>query len=475
MKQKRYKYFSIILVIMMLLLPIWNCTKVLANSVGAIASNNGNGTYTVGVGSSLTGAVTVTTSTGGSVKFWCEAGGCSPQGNATFSGSGSVTVTASPSNPMDDGNGNKVTATGSSVVVNVTSPTAETPGGGGTATPPADNNTTTDPAKEENEEDNKDKDGTNTLASLEVSVGKLSPAFDANTTTYDVSLPAGTTKITLNATAASDKATVEGVGEKDVNTGDNAFEIICRAENGTTTTYTIRVNVSEKPVTTLKYGKTTLGVLSGGAVAGNLFEEQKIKVNGKEVSAWVNTKLNITLLYMQNEKTGEKDLYMYDVKKNEITSIHRPFAYVGKNLVMIDVPKELQERKGMKFTTVTLGDYKLPGWTFTDKAFENYMVIYVMDDAGNTVYYQYDKKENTLQLFSQAAALTQKDYEAMSQSKDNNMLYYIVIGILGVGCVVFCITTIRFYRKRNTAKYRKIEVNGNSMSAEAKSLLHEDN
>lgn len=415
-----------------------------------------------------------TVTSGGS---WCDRNSSvSVTATAGSEGTASVSLVAGsdcynvsdPANPIAVGG--TVLSSSSVAVVNPT-----TPGGGGTATPPANNNTTTDPAKEENEEDNKDKDGTNTLASLEVSVGKLSPAFDANTTTYDVSLPAGTTKITLNATAASDKATVEGAGEKDVITGDNAFEIICRAENGTTTTYTIRVNVSEKPVTTLKYGKTTLGVLSGGAVAGNLFEEQKIKVNGKEVSAWVNTKLNITLLYMQNEKTGEKDLYMYDVKKNEITSIYRPFAYVGKNLVMIDVPKELQERKDMKFTTVTLGDYKLPGWTFTDKAFENYVVIYVMDDAGNTVYYQYDKKENTLQLFSQAAALTQKDYEAMSQSKDNNMLYYIVIGILGVGCVVFCITTIRFYRKRNTAKYRKIEVNGNSMSAEAKSLLHEDN
>ncbi|MCB6603843.1 hypothetical protein LI129_23865, partial [Erysipelatoclostridium ramosum] len=72
-----------------------------------------------------------------------------------------------------------------------------------------------------------------------------------------------------------------------------------------------------------------------------------------------------------------------------------PMALLGNNVFIVDVPKNLQTREGMTFTTVKIDKYELNGWTFKDAAFENYALLYVMDEKGNMVYYQYEATEKT--------------------------------------------------------------------------------
>lgn len=178
---------------------------------------------------------------------------------------------------------------------------------------------------------------------------------------------------------------------------------------------------------------------------------------------------------MQDEKTNQKDFYIYDTKKKSVTSIYRPFAYNGKNLVMIDVPKTLQNREGMKFTEIKLGEMTLPGWNYTDQAFKNYALIYVMDEMGKTVYYQYEKKEDNLQLYSGMAAIQQDDYQALvSSNKQKTMIYTGVIAVLAIMSICTLGSTIIFYRKRNKVKYKKVDIKDQGESAEAKSLLHSE-
>ncbi|MGX8851992.1 cadherin-like beta sandwich domain-containing protein [Amedibacillus sp. YH-ame10] len=369
------------------------------------------------------------------------------------SGSATVNVIAkpvTPSNPGDNGS---------------------TSGGNTGNTTPT---TPTNPDEKEEKDETKDSDSS--LASLSVSVGELSPAFASATTSYEVNLPAGTTKLTVDAKAKSAKASVSGTGALDVKTGENNLEVVCTAENGASTVYKIKVNVSEKPVATIKYGKKTLGVLNQSTDVSKLFTETKVTIDGKEVIAWKNEALKMTLLYMQDEKTGEKNLYIYDEAKKEVTSIYKPFAFAGKNLVMVDIPKELQERKGMKLSTVKLGDVEVTAWVFEDKTFANYALLYVMDEAGNMVYYQYEKKENSLQLFSQAAAITQDSYQTyVEKMEGRNQTYLIaicVISLLSVGLLIT--TTTLFIKRKNNTKFKKVKIENESLSAEAKSLLNKD-
>jgi YD repeat-containing protein/predicted outer membrane repeat protein len=79
-----------------------------------------------------------------------------------------------------------------------------------------------------------------TLSDLTVNVGTLS--FDAGTTSYTVNVGNDVTNITLTATKNHEAASVDGDGLKTLNVGDNTFDIVVTAEDGTTTT-TYKVTV----------------------------------------------------------------------------------------------------------------------------------------------------------------------------------------------------------------------------------------
>jgi len=85
-----------------------------------------------------------------------------------------------------------------------------------------------------------------TLSSLTVSKGTLTPAFDANTTNYTVAVANDTTSITISATANNSAANVSGTGTFSLNVGDNTFNVVITAEDGTTKkTYTLVVKRAE--------------------------------------------------------------------------------------------------------------------------------------------------------------------------------------------------------------------------------------
>ena len=80
----------------------------------------------------------------------------------------------------------------------------------------------------------------NYLKSLSVDSGNLSPGFNKNTTSYTVSTESSSIKI--NGTVEDSKSSILGLGTKNLNYGNNTFNIIVMAENGSKKTYTITVN-----------------------------------------------------------------------------------------------------------------------------------------------------------------------------------------------------------------------------------------
>ncbi len=72
--------------------------------------------------------------------------------------------------------------------------------------------------------------------------GRNVSGFSANKTTYNINVDNNTTKINLQATPADSKATVSGLGNKNLNLYRNTFRITVTAENKTTKTYTININ-----------------------------------------------------------------------------------------------------------------------------------------------------------------------------------------------------------------------------------------
>ena len=85
----------------------------------------------------------------------------------------------------------------------------------------------------------KPKSTNNNLSSLTVSGASFS--FNANTTTYNLTVNSGSTYI--NATKADSSATLSGdIGNKNLSYGKNTFKIYVKSEAGATKTYTLVIN-----------------------------------------------------------------------------------------------------------------------------------------------------------------------------------------------------------------------------------------
>lgn len=100
-------------------------------------------------------------------------------------------------------------------------------------------------------EEEKPKSSNNSLKSLSVSEGKLSPSFDRAVTDYEVEFAddfniRDLTSITVNATKEDSKAKLSGTGSHDLTEGDNYINIDVTAENGAKKTYKIKVTKPEK-------------------------------------------------------------------------------------------------------------------------------------------------------------------------------------------------------------------------------------
>lgn len=293
------------------------------------------------------------------------------------------------------------------------------------------------------------------LASLTISKGTLTPEFDAGKTDYSVSLEKDITSVTVNATVADEKANVSGTGELTVKPGKNELVISVTAEDGTVKKYVIVATVDETPDVFVQFNNKKLGVVKvvDDVQPPTSFEETTITLEGKEVKAYKSNLLKLTIVYMIDE-ANEKNWYLYDDTSKTVTSIYKPLAILGRNVAIIDVPEELQTRTGMKFGEVEVDKQKMMGWTFEDAAFENYVLVYLMNDQGKTQYYLYEKSENTLQLYSNQAAMTQDGLEKLQQEHEDalSQRMIMIVALVITNVLTVLLLLIVFLKKKKVNK-----------------------
>ena len=438
---------SFILVMGLFILP----GSLMAASFGMSASTSTvvpGGSFTISVGGNCYGKVDLSVSGGfiSTNSIWVD--NDYQTVTVTAGSSGNVTVVATPVKGFSDPNENEYYPGKRTVSVTIVQPQKPSDNGGGTQVQqPSKPQTPQNQQNQQNpQEDVNDKrSDNNNLASLAISSGKLTPAFHAETTEYRGELAATVTSINITASAADAKAKVNGTGTKALEPGENKFSITVTAENGAVKTYTIVAVVNEKPLVYTKYNGKDLGVVRNvkDIKAPKDFVETTVKLDGKEVKAWKNDAMKITLVYLIDEKTSEKNFYIYDTKKQMVTNIFKPTAILGNNVYLVDIPKELQTMEGFEYGKVKVDTTELMGWTFKDKAFDNYVVIYVMDETGKMQYYMYEKTQNTLQLYSKAAPVTQESYEKLVKDLENtNKMQVICLGVAAVLTVVAIVAVV---------------------------------
>lgn len=387
---------AFLMTISLLQLPVYAAGFSVSKSASSVAPG---GTFTVSVSVSGEGKFNFSASNGtvSSSSQWI-AGSGSVSVKAGSSGTVTVSVTASDVSAND---GETVISGTHSVSVAINAPASggNTTNSNNSNSGSTTNNTDTTTQQTEEKKEETKKSNVNTLASLTVSAGELSPAFDGNNTNYEVNVDAKVTSITIDAKATDTKASVSGTGEHALQVGANTLQVVCKAENGSTKTYTITVNVDETPQVYLKLNKQKLGVVRNVKDLGipESFEATTIKIEENEVTAYHSNNMNKTILYLVNEK-GEKNFYLYDEKEG-VTSIFIPVTVLGRNVYIIDVKKDDVKVDHTKFNKIQIDNNTFEGWTFTND--KNYSLIMVMNQKGEKVIYQYEATENTLQLYHQ--------------------------------------------------------------------------
>ena len=305
--RKIVKYVLVLLLGIMMLTPV----KVEAASLSLSASRS-----SVEVGDTVTFTVSASNGAGridlsGAVNDSVFLDNSSQSFSVTATQAGTLTVTAS--GVLADYDTEADQSFSRSVSVKVNSPSS---GGGGSSSGSSGNNGSTsneETTPEETPEEETPKSTDNTLSSLSVDKGTLSPAFSSDVTDYTVDLTNSETEITISATANDSKASVSGTGLQPLKIGANSFAVDVTSESGSRRSYIVNVNVSETPTVFLEKDGNQMGILNNleGMDIPKGFTETKVTINGQEVTALVNEEGTVTLLYMQNAN-GEKQFFIYD-------------------------------------------------------------------------------------------------------------------------------------------------------------------
>lgn len=444
MKKIKFIKVTIFAIVISLILPLVSVVTI--NAASFTASSNAKeikpgGTFTVSISGNVTGRFNIAVSNGSAPSsIWVEGSG-SFSVVAGSSGTTSVTVIAAD---VTDSNYQPVTGS-KSMSVKIIKNNGGSSNNGGSNNSGGSNSQGggTNNANNKPQTNTDEKSTNNNLSSLSISKGSLNPKFDAATTSYNVVLTEDVKTVKIDAKAENNKATITGIGDKNIKAGDNNFDVIVKAENGSEKKYTLHVFVEKSPTTFLEYKEEKLGILEDvkDIKVPDGFNEVKIKLDDKEIKGYESDILKIKILYMVNEK-GERGFYIFE--NNGIISKFTPIALLGNNYIMLEIPEDLKNRDLMSYKDeIEVDIYKMPGWEYDDSQLSNYKIVYLMNDKGEKNYYQYEKSMNTLQIFDGTYPIMLDAYKNELKSKQNWIYgaYAAIVAavILLIGCIVIFI------------------------------------
>ena len=238
------------------------------------------------------------------------------------------------------------------------------------------------------------KSSNNLLKILKVGDYKLSPEFNKDKTSYDVTVPKETEKIKIEASAEHSKAKVTGTGEKTVSEGMNKFEVVVTAENGYKKTYTLNIEVEENPITVKVDGSDLNVIKKENAMPEKpaYYDSTNIKIDDKEVPAYKGTILDYILVGLKDSE-GKTNLYIYDENKKSY-KLYDEIKFNQIVLYNIDFPSSKIPKNYKKYTE-TIDEKEVTVYKLSENS--KYSLIYGINvETGKENVYKYDKNENTL-------------------------------------------------------------------------------
>ena len=275
----------------------------------------------------------------------------------------------------------------------------------------------------------REKSTNNKLSSLSVKGYELSPAFDANTNSYAVSIPSTIKTITIEASKADRYASIEGVGEKEVSSGINNFDVVVTSETGVSNIYKIVVIVEDlDPINvTINDKQYTVVKEKENLVKPELFEDTTVTIGEYEIPAFTSEVTNLTLVGLKDE-VGNISLYLYD---NDNYKPFNEMLTTRLNVMFLNMETPIEN-----FTKTTIN---INGESIIAYKNDFLTIVKALNLAnGKEELYTYDEDEKTLQLFNE---------KAFQELLVINQDIYIIIYILSAAIVVLLLISILLYKK----------------------------
>lgn len=275
----------------------------------------------------------------------------------------------------------------------------------------------------------REKSTNNKLSSLSVKGYELSPAFDSNTNSYAVSIPSTVKTITIEASKADRYASIEGVGEKEVSSGINNFDVVVTSETGVSNIYKIVVNVEDlDPINvTINDKQYTVVKEKENLVKPELFEDTTVTIGEYEIPAFISEVTNLTLVGLKDE-VGKISLYLYD---NDNYKPFNEMLTTRLNVMFLNMETPIEN-----FTKTTIN---INGESIIAYKNDFLTIVKALNLAnGKEELYTYDEDEKTLQLFNE---------KAFQELLVINQDIYIIIYILSAAIVVLLLISILLYKK----------------------------
>lgn len=268
----------------------------------------------------------------------------------------------------------------------------------------------------------------NTLSGLGIDGATLEPEFNKDTLEYTAMLEAGTTKINVTGSASDKYANVSGLGEREVEEGDNNIEVVVTAENGSTKTYIIKATVKEFNPVKIEIGKSEYTVVRNkkNLVLPENYIEKTVKINNEEVPACYSEITKYTLVSLKNSN-GKQDWY---VKDKDNYTLYKEYKF-GSTILY---PMELDEiPESYSKSSIEYNKQKINAYQINSDS--DYALIYALNvETGEKHIYMYDSKEGTVQIYN--------DEQVLILKKQSDLYLKTLIGVsiglvLSIGIMIF--------------------------------------
>lgn len=313
----------------------------------------------------------------------------------------------------------------------------------------------------------------NTLKSLQISPGTLSPAFSPDRTTYNATVDADVTELVVSA-AANDSAAKISISGRRMDPGSNTTTITVTAEDGSVNKYiiyTTRLEDGQEATTEAESKTETVtedasqtvnndGTVTvdgrkysvvkdySGITIPDGYQEIDYDYNGQKINAIKGIKTGLILMYLESED-GKGGFYIYD----ETAKTFSPYNTVAEpeiTYVVLPITNSLEKPEGYTLTKFTMNGKEVQVLIDSER---NFCLFYGVSSLGEKGWFRYRVSDGTIQVYSENAVVPVDSQGDSQVAKTSGSRFWIAIAtLMTVIAVAFIIITILLCAKLSKLK-----------------------